>query len=304
MLGSNALDALTPIAKLIERLSKAPNFAALSIEQQRAATEALAGAAPDIAPATCTTQRLGDVDGAWIESPASKAPHAILFIHGGAFVAGSVRSHLPLTAPLAEYAEARVYAVDYRLAPEAPYPAGLEDCQVALAALAAQADIDSVAVVADSAGAALGLSSLIAARDAGERNAHVAVFISPWTDLSCSAKTFDSLQDDDPLLSRDFLTKMAGYYLGSHSATDPAVSPQFGDLQGLPPMLLQTGTRDVLHGDALSLHEHAVAAGCECTLDVWPEMIHVWHGFRGLLPEADAALRQVGQFLKANWPTP
>ncbi|MEM8981814.1 MAG: alpha/beta hydrolase [Pseudomonadota bacterium] len=273
----------------------------MSVEQLRAATEYLAKSQPSRAPFTRINASLGGVPGAWIEAERSDRHSVIAYIHGGAFVAGSIDSHLPITAALSTAAQCRVWAIDYRLAPESPYPAARHDCQAALAALTADPDIKHLAIVADSAGSALALSVLMDARNERGSKVDAVVLICPWADLSCTAANDEGLEAGDPLLSQAFLKKMAGLYLAGHDPMDPSASPLYGDFADLPPLLIQTGTRDVLYADAIALERAALAADIDCILDVWPDMIHVWHAFGGLLPEARSALDQVGEFLQSVW---
>lgn len=289
------------IDHLIELLSGAPDPLSLTIQQQRSATEALARGALAGLDFECTDASLGGIPGAWMEVGESRSDRAVFFIHGGAFVAGSVNSHKPVTAALARYARARVFAVDYRLAPESPFPAAIHDCEIAANAFHRLSDVDRFAVVADSAGASLALSLLMNSRQQFLPGCHALVLLCPWADLSCSGKYFGKVNEPDPILSREFLTKMAEHYLGGHDPFDPLVSPMFGNFKGLPPTLIQSGTRDLLHADALELKEKAAAAGVACTHQTWSGMVHVWHGFLASLPQAQEALSQVGDFLEDCW---
>lgn len=291
----------TPIESLLRALASAPDMEALTIDQLRSATEMLAKASTMNGSTVRTDESLGGSRGAWICTPSSRVDHVILYVHGGAFVSGSIESHLPITSALAELANCRVYAVDYRLAPESLFPAALDDCKAAFKALVDDRGIKHLAVVADSAGAALALATQMSARDDGLRQADVLVLLSPWTDLGCSSSSYQARVNMDPLLSQQFLGKMAKLYLGEHDPADPSASPQFGDFTGLAPLLIQVGTREVLYGDALGLGKVAQAAGIEYDLDVWPDMIHVWHGFRDQLPEAEAALIKVSEYVQSIW---
>lgn len=291
----------TPIELLIRALSKAPDPLTVTIAKQRAATEALASAAQPDFPVISRNDKIDGVPGAWIETEQSRPSRVIFYVHGGAFVAGSVSSHLPLTAALARHAEARVFAVDYPLAPEHPFPAALRDCELAFDGICHLGTRKKMAVVADSAGASLALALLMRQEAAPGSNCDAAALMCPWVDLSCAAPGFGDLAKPDPLLSREFLLKMAGHYLAGHDPVDPAASPIHGDLSGLPPLLIQSGTRDLLHADAQALEREAIASGIECRHSVWADMIHMWHAFPAYLPQAQEALIEVGEFLVDAW---
>lgn len=226
-------------------------------------------------------------------------PH-VLFVHGGGFVIGSPRSHRHLAARLAHEIGGIVDAIEYRLAPEAPFPAALEDVLKAYRALAAEVPAPP-ALAGDSAGGGLALSAAVAL--GGEPQAPAAIVaISPWVNLACDNESYDWLAPGDPLLSREVTTYFATHYLAGAPRSDPRASPLFADLRGLPPVLIQVGDRECFLGDAVSLHQRLIAAGVDSELKIWKEMFHVWHLYWPILPEGQAALAEAGAFIRAHAP--
>lgn len=219
----------------------------------------------------------------------------IVHIHGGAFASGNGSDFAALGAALALSAQARVVLAEYRLAPEHPYPAAPDDCfTIYEGMLALGHDPAQMAIGGDSAGAALVLSTLVRARDADIALPAAAALLSPWMDLSMSNETYVTI--DDPSASRESLAMYLDAYLaGGEDATDPAVSPLFADLTGLPPLLIQVGSGEVFVGEATDLAKRAEAAGVPATLEVEQGMPHIWHFFASFIPEASAAIDRVGQ---------
>ncbi len=230
-------------------------------------------------------------------TPGQVGPGTVLYLHGGAYVSGSLVSHRGLVARLALASKTTAHALDYRLAPEHPFPAGLEDAVAAFRELDA-AGAGPIAVAGDSAGGGLVLATLMALRDEGGTQPVAGVALSPWADLTQSGASYETRGDDDPLLTREGLTEGAELYLGGADATDPLASPLLGDLSGLPPVMIEVGDGEVLLDDARGVAERITAAGGEAELEVWPEMLHVFQAFPAdLVPEADQSLERVGRFL-------
>jgi len=226
----------------------------------------------------------------------------LLYFHGGGYVMGSPTSHANLTARLATAAGARVVSLDYRMAPENPFPAAVDDGLAAYKALLDQGcAAEKIAIGGDSAGGGLTFATLLSARDKGLPMPAAAIGLSPWTDLTCTSETYKSRADADPMITTQGISEIAGVYLAGKPATDPLASPLLGDLTGLPPMLLQVGDAEVLLDDSRQFEVKARAAGVDCSLQVWDRMIHVWHAFFPMLPEGEQALVQLGDFLKKSW---
>jgi acetyl esterase/lipase len=222
----------------------------------------------------------------------------ILYLHGGAYVGGSPRSHRPLVARLAEAARSEAVALDYRLAPEHPFPAAVGDAVSAYRELMAQGVWPERTVIAgDSAGGGLTLAVALKLKAEGLPQPAGLFVISPWADLTQGHATYDSKAADDPMIARERLNEAAAAYLGGGDARDPLASPVLGDFEGVAPMLIQVGSEETLLGDSLLLAERAGHARVEVRLEVWPEMIHVWHAFGGQLSAARRAIAAAGGWM-------
>ncbi|MFO1115515.1 MAG: alpha/beta hydrolase [Beijerinckiaceae bacterium] len=255
--------------------------------------------APDIA------REIVSFDG--IEAELSTAPgadptRAILFFHGGGYCSGSIVSHRRMATEAGRAAKARVLAVEYRLAPEHPFPAAYDDALAAWRWLRAQGiEAARIAIGGDSAGGGLSLALAMRLREMGEALPGCLWLCSPWTDLTMSGATLETKDAVDPLIHRPYLEDLANAYVPAGvDRRDPRVSPLFGDLSGLPPMLIQVGSAEALLADATRLAEAAGAAETAVTLEVWPHMIHAWHLWNARLPEARQALEQAGAFIPAR----
>ncbi|UDY37052.1 alpha/beta hydrolase [Dermatobacter hominis] len=226
-------------------------------------------------------------------------PGSIQYHHGGSYIGGSLDSHRPLTARLAAATGREVVAVDYRLAPEHPFPAGLDDARAVHRHLVDVEGIDpaQLVVAGDSAGGGLTAALTLALRDDGSAPAG-AVLLSPWLDLTLTNTSITELADDDPMLTADALARAAEAYAGGR-LKEPLVSPVFGDLAGLPPMLVLVGTAEILLDDSRTFAERATAAGSDVDLDVHEGLIHVWPFVDGI-PESAAALRRIADWIDAT----
>lgn len=240
----------------------------------------------------------GGVPAEWVSAPGVAADRALIVFHGGGYVSGSLRTERALAGRLARATGVRALSVDYRLAPEHPFPAAVEDALAAYRWLVAQGVAPGqVAVAGISAGGGLALALLLALRDAGETPPVCAVLISPFTDLTCSAPSYESRAAAEPILSARWLRECAAWYLAGQDPRAPLASPRFADLHGLPPLLIDVGDAELLLDDATGVAESARAAGVEVTCTVWPGMYHIFHGAAGVLPEAQIALDRIGAFV-------
>lgn len=241
-----------------------------------------------------------EITAEWVRSPKNTTSDKgiILYFHGGGFNAGSCRTHRVLAAHLTETTQLPVLLFDYSLAPEKPFPAGLEDAlQVYRWLLATQPTDLPIFFGGDSAGAGLALSTLVAARDANLALPKAAFLISPWVDLAVSGSSVQTLATVERLVSEKSLLHAAGLYLGTTDSRHPLASPLYADLTGLPHLLIQVGSYEILLSDSQRLAEKARQAGVSVQLEVWQGLWHVWPGWVGSLPEANAALAQIGLFL-------
>lgn len=243
----------------------------------------------------------GSVPAEEIEGRRSDRSKVLLYLHGGGFSVGSPESHRDLTWRLAEAAGMRAIVLDYRLAPEHPFPAALDDACTAYQWLLDQGiDHCSIAIAGDSAGGGLTLSTLVRLRDEGKPLPAAAALLSPWTDLAATGRSLQTNAKADPMLRPEILPSIADLYLGGRDPRDPLVSPLYADLHGLPPTIIHVGSTEILRDDAVRVAEKLRQAGVPVTLDVWDNMPHVWHIFGSRLPEAREAIDQLGAFLRAH----
>ena len=228
-----------------------------------------------------------------------------LYLHGGGYVYGSLSSHRGLVGEIARATGLPVVQLDYRLAPEHPHPAALIDAVAAVEALYDDGlDPHELVLIGDSAGGGLVVATLLALRDAGLPMPRAAVCLSPWTDLTCSGESYATRGALDPMIDRSLTLKLAELYGPHATKREPAISPLFGDLEGLPPLLVQVGEREVLYSDAEGLAERARRAGVPVTFEAWPEMIHVWHLYFPQLAKACEAIDRIGRFVAASLALP
>jgi acetyl esterase/lipase len=222
----------------------------------------------------------------------------VLYLHGGGYAAGSCRTHRALAGRLALASQSPVLVLGYRLAPEHPFPAALEDATSAVRWLVDQGiSPDRLALAGDSAGGGLALATTIALRDEGVPLPAALVCFSPWTDLALTGESFLTRAKVDPLISREGCLFYVAAYVGGRDPRLPLISPLYADLRGLPPLLVQVGDYEVLRSDSVRLAESAREAGVDVTLEVAAGMWHVWQVMAGLMPEAQQALDRAGAFL-------
>ena len=255
-------------------------------------------AAPPEADIKCDPVSAGGVKAEWISAPGAVPGRAVLYLHGGGYVVGSIKTHRDLMGRVARAAKARVLGLDYRLAPEHPFPAAVDD-SVAAYRWMLQQDLSPsrIAVAGDSAGGGLVVATLVAIRDAKLPMPAAGVCLSPWVDLEGIGESMKTRAHADPVVQREGLTQMAAAYLGGKDARTPLAAPLYADLKGLPPLLIQVGDAETLLDDSNRLAQRARAAGVEVKLEVWPEMIHVFQLFAGFLPEGQQAVDGIGQYL-------
>jgi acetyl esterase/lipase len=275
---------------------------ATPLEAQRLEWEAAVEATNLQLNALITTADLGGVYGEWISVGESDQTSVLLFLHGGGYNAGSCKTHRALAAHVARAAQARVLLIDYRLAPEHPCPAAIEDAIHAYRWLLQHGVTpQQIAIGGDSAGGGLALAALIAIRDSGTAMPAAAFLLSPWLDLALRGEAMHTRAQIDPLTSRNDLHAAAMLYLGDLAPDDPRASPLYADLHQLPALLIHVGDHEVLRSDATRLADKAQAAGVPVQLEVWDDMWHVWHAWADELPEARAAIAQIGAFLRRHF---
>lgn len=272
-----------------------------TLEERRAVLEAMGSlfALPD--DVAVTEVWPGGVPGVLLAPPGVRTDAALLYLHGGGYQLGSTVSHRELAARLARSTGVRALAVDYRLAPEHPFPAAVDDALAAYRWLLEDQGLASGSVVlaGDSAGGGLAVALLVAARASGSALPAAAALLSPWLDLTGSGATMVTKADADPILSAAVLDEMAAAYAGGVDRSDPLASPLFADLGGLPPLMVDVGTEELLMDDGVRFCDAAAEAGVDVTLTVAEGMPHVWH-FIAVAPEATAATDRLGTFLAGH----
>lgn len=242
----------------------------------------------------------GGVAAEWVAAPVAEAGLRILYLHGGGYVIGSASLYRNLTWRLARAAGARLLALDYRLAPEHPFPAAVDDAMAAYEwLLTGDADPRRLVVIGDSAGGGLAFALLMRCRDEGRLSLPAAVVaLSPWTDLALTGGSLTRNAVADPFLDANGIPPIAECYLAGADPRHPYASPLYGDPTGLPPALIQVGGDEVLRDDATRMADRLRAARCEVALEVWPRMPHVWHLFASVMPEARRAIARIGAFVR------
>jgi epsilon-lactone hydrolase len=263
------------------------------MDERRAAMDAFAAGATLPDGVVVETVDAGGVPAERIVPPGAEEAACLLYLHGGAYVAGSLVTHRAHVARVADALGCQAVQVDYRLAPEHPFPAAVQDAVAAATWLADSVDPQRTLLAGDSAGGGLSLAAMVAVRDEGGALPAAAALISPWTDLTMAAATYRTRAAVDPMIAHDRLSADAERYLAGADPRTPLASPLFADLSGLPPMLVQVGDAECLLDDSIQLAERARAAGVDCELEVTPEAIHVWHAFAEFAPEGAEAVERL-----------
>jgi acetyl esterase/lipase len=257
---------------------------------------------PAASDVTCDAVDCDGVPGEWSLAPVSDPSLVLLFFHGGGYCSGSILSHRRMVTEAGRAARMRTLAIDYRRAPEHPYPAAHEDAMTAWRFLRRQGlAADQIVVGGDSAGGNLTLALIDRLRAAGEALPACAWLVSPWTDLTMSGATLATKDAVDPIIRKPYLEELAGAYVpATIDRKDPLISPLFADLSGFPPLLIQVGSAETLLADATRLAAFAGAADVEVTLQIWPQMIHAWPVWNARLSDGRRALEQAGQFIRMH----
>jgi epsilon-lactone hydrolase len=272
-----------------------------SFEEQRRLFREAVSAQPLPADVNVTAGSLGGVPTAEITVDGVEPRHVVLYFHGGVYVISDAFLAAGLASQIARRTQAKVVSVDYRLAPEHPYPAAVDDALAAYAALLHDGiDPSDIAFAGDSAGAGLAVATLVNARDHGLALPAAAYLMSPYVDLTLAGATMDTKRDLDPLLNRELLAPRVADYAQGQNAALPLISPVFADLAGLPPLIIQAGSHEVLLDDALRLARVAAIADVEIALDITPGVPHVFQTYSPILDEAAAALDRAGELLSAH----
>jgi len=267
-----------------------------TVGQQRLRQEKAAGWLPKSQRVRVSPVDMGGLSAAWVTC-VEPSQGVLLYLHGGAYALGSIDTHREFLGRLTVATRLKVLAINYRLAPEHHFPAAVEDSLRAYRWLLGQGTASSSLVVGgDSAGGGLALATLMALRDAGEPLPACAMCLSPWVDLTLSSPSIHKHAGSDPLLSPDLLARYAGFYAGGWDKRHSLISPLFADLHGLPPLMIQVGTAEILLDEAVRLAEKADAAGVEVQLSTWEGLFHVFQ-LVSFLPESKKSLEKITAFI-------
>ncbi len=235
----------------------------------------------------------------WVSAPGVDPGRQVLYLHGGGYVIGSLHSHRNLAYGISKAVDGRCLVIDYRMGPEHPFPAAVDDAVAAWAWMLEQgANPARMAIMGDSAGGGLTIATQVALRDKGMALPACSVPISPWTDLEGTGGTITSKAAEDPMLTEEGLHWFADYYCAAPDKRNPLASPLYANLTGLPPMLIQVGSAEILLDDSNRIAAKARSQGVNVTLDVWDRMVHVWHLFAPMLSEGQDAIAKLGAWAR------
>lgn len=273
------------------------------IAQMREGYEALGGAFPPGDDWSCQRENIRGIPGE-LSHCGGAARNIVLYLHGGGYVIGSLVTHRGLVANVARATGGKVLAIDYRLAPEHPFPAAVEDAVTAYRwMLENDYDSSSIVIAGDSAGGGLAVATLLKLKQEGLPLPAAGVCLSPWVDMEAVGESMDSRASLDPMVQREGLLDMAGAYLAGANPQDPLAAPIFGDLGGLPPLLVQVGTAETLLDDARRLANRAISCGVDVEYQEWPDMIHVFQHFAAMLSDGLRAIERIGAFVRFHTST-
>lgn len=285
---------------IVQMLSARPAIVAPTVAETRAGFEELAKMFPLAADVTHEKVRVAGIPSEWVAVPESRADRVILYLHGGGYVIGSLNTHRELASRIARATQARALVIDYRLAPEHPFPAAVEDAVAAYRWLLSTGIApERIAVAGDSAGGGLTLATLLALRDAKLPLPAAGVCMSPWTDLEGTGASAQPGGADDPLLQLAGLREMGQHYAAANPR-HPHAAPLYADYRGIPPLLIQVGTREILLDDSTRVAAKAKTAGVDVTLEPWDGLIHVWQLFGPNVPESVQAVARIGEFVRKH----
>ena len=286
--------------RTLQRVISATNIN-LTVQEQRTEMDVLARRGIRTPRGvTVRTVQAGGVHSEWITPVEADPSRTILYLHGGGYCICSLDTHRGLASRLALAARARVLTIDYRLAPENPFPAALEDALSAYRwLLALGIPANRIAVGGDSAGGGLTLSTTVSLREAGDPLPATLCLISPWTDLTLSGESHRTRKSVDPIFGGETGSLEFGpAYLGVHDPANPLISPLFADLHGLPPTLIHVGSDEILLDDSTRLVEKARQAGVNVSIEIWQGMWHVFQAFAPFVPEAQQSIEKLGSFIQ------
>ena len=284
---------------LVAQLRTQPLLAP-TIAETRANFEQLGKSFPVAGDVSVEKVSADGVPAEWITAPGAKSDRVVLYLHGGGYVIGSINTHREICSRISRAGGARVLLIDYRLAPEAPFPAAVDDSVKAYRWLLSQGvSAKKIAVAGDSAGGGLTIATLVALRDQKIALPAAGVCLSPWVDLEGVGDSCTTKAKEDPMVSKDGLVQLAGLYLAGKDVRTPLAAPLYADLAGIPPLFIQVGTAEVLLDDAHRIAERAKKAGVEVQFEAFEGLVHVFQLFP-MLPEAGDALGKIGAYLQSK----
>ena len=288
----------SPEHQMLVDLLRAQPVIAPSVAEMRANLEAMAQSFTLPADVRCEKVSADGVPAEWVSAPGASADRAVLYLHGGGYVIGSINTHRELAARISRTSGARVLVLDYRLAPENPFPAAVEDATKAYRWILARGiAAQKVVVAGDSAGGGLTIATLVALRDQKTALPAGGVCISPWTDLEGTGESIAAKAAEDPMVKNDGLVAFARHYLNGQDPRSPLAAPLYADLSGLPPLYILVGTAEILLDDASRVAERARKAGVSVTYEPWDGLVHVFPLFPQI-PEAKQATDKIGAFIR------
>ncbi len=243
---------------------------------------------------------INEISSSWIKILNCNQKNVILYLHGGGYVAGSIETNKDLVARIARISNCRILFIEYRLAPENPFPAALEDAISAYEWLISTENIspENIILFGESAGGGLTLATLIKLKDLSLQLPAAAILLSPWVDLDFTGDSIKTKAKIDPFITLDTMLFYARLYIGNNNPRNPYMSPLYADLKGLPPLLIHVGSAELLLDDARRLAEKAKNSGVEVELEIWDELTHVFHAFAGWIPEGQKAINKIGVFIR------
>jgi epsilon-lactone hydrolase len=292
------------IGGLMRRLAEVAPKPGDTVDQMRRTHEAAIACVPIPSGVTITAERVGPLDAEWVvPSDGWASPgRVVLYLHGGGYVIGSPAGSRPLAANLALAVHTPLLSLAYRLAPESPFPAAVDDASATIEWLLSRGlSAGNIVIGGDSAGGGLAVAAMLALRERGAALPRAGFCLSPWADLRLPPGSLDAPGLQDPMVARWLLAEMAGLYLGGADPATPLASPALADLAGLPPLLIQVGGGEKLLDDSASLAQAARTRDVPVTLERWDGMFHVWHAFAPKLPQAVDALASLGRWFAGIW---
>jgi acetyl esterase/lipase len=286
---------------VLEMFKAQPPFTTTpSVDEQRAGIDGMSAMNPLPADVVTEAVSANGVPAEWTSVPGVDSDRVVMYVHGGGYVIGSLESHRELVARIARAAGCRALAVDYRLAPEHPFPAAVDDAVAAYRWLLAQGvEAKCIVIAGDSAGGGLTIAALLAIRDGGIEQPAAGVCLSPWVDLEGTGESMTARHEVDPMVHKTELLEMASQYLGGADPHTPLAAPLHAELAGLPPLLIQVGTSETLYDDSTRIAAKARSAGVDVTLEEYEELFHVFQAF-AMLPEARDATDRIGAFVRTH----